>query len=607
MSSSPGRAPDPLAPTVHPAGASSPRRHPARRVLLGVALLTLLSAAVRLHGIGYLLPHTIIGDGSVPVTQVRLLRDGGDPARGTGDALYYPYLLARLVALIPEEAPEGGAAKSLDGHLRIASAPWRDVRLVSALLSILAVPGTWLLARRFVGDGWALLAAAYFSTSLMHADFSAQDRPHGMVTTFVLFAVLAALRLRRRADVGSYLLAGATAALAIGSLQSGLAVLPAFLAAVLLQERVPGRATRAWSLASLAIVALGVLWSYPFHFVPDGDNVALGTERGESVLNLTGHLIFVEAFDGSGFRRVLTSMWFWDPILAFACIAGAAFLVQRLARRSRPIDAGRRKDLLVVAAYALPFLLVNGAYAYMLERFLLPLFPLYATLAAYGTRRALATCPWLPARFQPVLAACVPAIAALPVLQLARLHGSVDTYELVARWLRANVAAEERVVTVPHVELPVFQDELALEANANTAGFCHWVRYQIRLRPEDFAGTRFRLLLMPPSRREAYQALARDPVAYFAEQGARYVVFRLHGAENTVFDRAREVLREHGDRMLRVTPLRRDSSDAAILVAIHDDEGPAIESRFRYPYGLRLFDYERMGPVIEVYRLAAGN
>jgi hypothetical protein len=72
----------------------------------------------------------------------------------------YPFLMAHAIALLPDDARVAADEKlDLDESLRRAGAPWRQARLVSVLVSILLVPGTWLLARRFIGDAWALLAA----------------------------------------------------------------------------------------------------------------------------------------------------------------------------------------------------------------------------------------------------------------------------------------------------------------------------------------------------------------------------------------------------------------------------------------------------------------
>ena len=556
--------------------------------------------AVRLWGIGYLLPFAIVGDGSVLVTQVELLRAGADPARPVAGSDGYPLLLARAAALLPSEDTTDDAPASLTASLRRAAAPWRDLRLVSVLLSMLAVPATWSLARRFLGARWAVLAAAFFATSLLHADFSAQERPHGAATTFIAIAVLGALRLRERPDVRAYLLAGLTAGLAIGTLQSGLSVLPAFAVALVLRERGPRRASLGWSLASLLIVAVLVRWLYPFYF--SGRPVHVDSSApGDSVANVGGHEVHLGGFDGTGFWRIATSLCFWDPILTAAALAGSACLAAR-ALRARTWDR-RARDAAVVAAHALPYLFVTGMYTFTLERFLMPLLPVLACLAAYGVRAAVdALAPRRAlAGVRAGLAVALPALAALPVVQLARLHGAETTNDIAGRWLGAHAGADDAIVVIPYVEVPLFQDEATLARNLESAPFSRWTAHQSRMSPAAFGGPRHRLLIAPPSRVSALRRLAEDPARYFAEHDARYVLLGLFGSTTAVLSATRDALRRDARLVLRVLPERVDSGTSPIVAALHADEGPAPSSRFRRPYGLCLFDYERMGPTLELY------
>ena len=130
-----------------------------------------------------------------------------------------------------------GAAAAQDAplaeHLAAAARPQLQVRLTIALLASLIVPATWLLVSWFVGRSWAFFAAALVAASLLDVSFSQQSRPHAVSGAVFLAAVLAAVRMRRSADLPSYLLAGGAAALAIGCLQSGITVLPPLVVAYL--------------------------------------------------------------------------------------------------------------------------------------------------------------------------------------------------------------------------------------------------------------------------------------------------------------------------------------------------------------------------------------
>ena len=597
-------APRPDAPPS--AVAAGPAGRPRRPVLAALALITALGFALRLANLDYLLPARPLGDGSVPVAQIEVLRTGADPHEASLDAAYYPYLHALVAALLPREgAADPDRPRTVEEHLACASSPWVEARLASVLLSMLAVPLAWWLARRFVGDAGGLLAAAWLATSLLHADFSAQERPHGLVTSTILLAVIAAIRLRRVGDVASHLLAGVAAGLAVGSLQNGAAALPAIGVALLLPERGPRRASRWWALAGIAILAAFVRWLYPFHFSKDPLIAPAAEEDERGLANFAGHEVFLGEFNGYGFRRIVETLWSYDPLFFLATIAGLALLALRWrARRERPLDRALVRDALVVAGFALPYLAVTGMYLWTLERFALPLYPVLAILAGHATwRGALAAASALRApRLAAPLAAAVPLVAGLPAAQLARLRVAPDAQEVVADWVRGNVRWEQRMVIVPYVDLPLLYTWDALEGSRSRGWASHWLNYQLRLDPEKVLGRRHHVLLMPGERNEASRSVARDPLEYFARHRADYVAIALPDDANNLVPGAREALRREGQLVLRVTPEADDSGRGMAVLTRHVEtitHGPL----FARPYALELFDYERLGWAMEVYRL----
>jgi hypothetical protein len=192
-------------------------------VVLALVGLTGLALWERLRGIGMMLPHATQVDEFVTLRQLQVFRGADyDPETELFYALY-PHLVSRTALLLPTDG--GGAARpgmGLKEHLERARAPWLEVRAAAALLSLGIVPATYWLARFFLAPGWSLLAAAFAATSLLHAAFTQLARPHGPVTTFILLTVVASIHLRRQPSWKWYLLAGLSAALALGSLQSGL-------------------------------------------------------------------------------------------------------------------------------------------------------------------------------------------------------------------------------------------------------------------------------------------------------------------------------------------------------------------------------------------------
>jgi hypothetical protein len=574
-------------------------------VVVALALVCAFGFAVRLWGIGYLVPVQQLGDSSVLLKQVDVLRNDRPRDYGDPDMLFYPLLFAHAVAILPAPSAAREGA-SLDEHLRAAAAPWCEVRVASVVLSMLMIPATWWLARRFMRDRWAVIAAALCATSLLHVDYSAQEVPHGVVSSFIALTLIAAIRLRRRADVASYWLAGACAALAVGSLQNGVAVLPAVAAAIFLRERSEQRASPWWSLAIAAAVAWSVLAFYPFLFATREGGATIEDAQGRGVLALSGHEIFLQEFNGRGFANLVHTLWCYDPILFVAAAFGALLFAIESARGRVAIDRERRNDLFVVLAFAIPYALAIGMYARSWDRFALPLLPVIACTAAWGIARActLAGTRTAVARGATLLAACVVIASAVPAMQLARVRAAPSTSAIAADWIRAHAAPHERIVCLPYLALPLLCDDDALAANARLAHAMPWIRYQVKLdasRRDPSAS--YGILVAPTSPAAGFALLERDPTAYFEAQRARFVVLGIASEElPTPVERARTALRLRAPPLLRITPERIDSAKDALVGIRHPDPTPD-RPLFERPYGLDLLDAARMGWTLEIYRV----
>jgi hypothetical protein len=609
-----------------------------------VALLCAAGLALRLRGIDFLLPHVLNRDGLVVVRQVELMRAHAE--RPEQDRLWalYPHLLSRLVMLFPSEgeppaaeietrtidsrgpAPviaersspanadaDGSTAThepiTLERALASANAPWVDARIVVALFSILVVPGTYLLARSFLGTISSLFAAGLMATSLFHVHVSTQGKPHAMVASFLLLAIVAAIRLRRRGDAASYLLCGATAGLALASLHDGIAALLPLCAAHLLREKRPGRASGAWILASLAIVALCVRVFYPFHFTGEPLREAPHPEGDGAGISLSGHKVWFGLFNGEGFPRVFGPILSCDPVLLALAIAGATFWIVRFARSSEARRAALRGDLAVALSFALPFLALVTMYAETMGRYAIPILPLLACTSAYGLERLLAA--WRPAapahaseakvsssttKREIAIAAVLLLVASLPACRLAQIRGEPDTFDLAASAVRAKIDPADRTVIAPYLDLPLFHDETSLAEESQIPWRTIWVEYQARLGSRKRADAEFEISVMPGDRIEARRELYAEPSRYFRAHRAHYAVVPSFEGD-VVLAHVRDVLRGRAQLVRRISPLVTDKGLDAEIPPEH------LEDEFGYPYALTLFSTERMGPTIEIYEL----
>jgi hypothetical protein len=481
------------------------------------------------------------------------------------------------------------------------------VRETSIALSMLVVPLTWLFARRVLGSAWALLPAALVSTSLLHISFSAQERPHGTAASFMLLAVLASMRLRRKPSLPAFLLAGAAAGLAVAALHYGaFAVFALFGAGVLAARADRGRTLRVVAGLGLALLVVAAFfrWSYPFYFEPNSGLLRLEQAKGEVALNLSGQPLLLERFRGRGFPAMLSNLVSYDPLVLAAALAGGAILVLRLRRGSwRAIDAGRRGDMLVAGSFLAPYLVVIGMYDESWERFLLAILPYLATAGGYGVRRiAEAAAARLRsstgrALVVPAISGCAPALALIPALSFARDRAAPDTLRCASSWIRENVAVEDPIVVVPYVDLPMLDGDAAMADNAKRPWGSNWTRYQMRLTAEQKLGPRHEVYLFPGARLEAKKALEEDPIAYFRSFGARYVLLAATDNEDLPWWKAREIMLGEGRLVYRITCAKVDDGRNWALLQRF------VLSPLQIPFFWFVIRSVRMGPALEVFRL----
>ena len=555
-----------------------------------LAVLALLALGLRSRGLDFSLPHSTHSDARVLVDQIAAARAGRpDPA---GHRLY-PHLMVRTAALLPEPserpAPPGADA---DLHRARAGGPWLRARRVSVGYSVALVPLAYALARTVLAPGPSLFAAGLTATSLLHQSFAQQERPHSALAATTALAVWLAVLARRRPSRARYLAAGLGAALAVGALHSGLAVLPALLAAHLLRGPEP-RCGPARLLLPAALVAAALPLFYPFHLggnppdatPDDGSRLAVEERDGEAVLGLSGHQVQLEAFDGSGFGEVFGALWSYDPLLLLLSILGLAGLAWRA---NRP--TANRRDALVLAAYAVPYTIAIGLYARTPERFVMPLTPFAAILAA---------APWGRLRSGPLAAGLALVALALPTAlswRLGTLRARPDTYGEVAAWVSAELPPEETVALVldPHQDLPLIQTPAAAEHNRAWPWPSRWAEYlavQAELPPG-----RTLLVADLPGRRPG--DLGRDPLGFLGELGVSHTVVELAppGPRGRLQNRVRDALATSAELALRVSPERTDDGTGRERFFIRSVS-------WRRPMFARLLASCRTGPTLEVYRL----
>lgn len=554
-----------------------------QRTPLALLILVLAIAAVlRLRGLDRELPHAPEPD-SYLVLQTEILREGRAPDMKQSEKGFYAYPLplARGLALLPEA--QAAADASLEEHLAVAGSDALRGRTLVALLSLLLVPGTWFLARRFTSPLGALVASALVATSLLHLEFSQQARHHAPHASFALLAVLAALQLRARPDWVRYLVAAALALLALGMLHSGWFALLPIVAAHVLRSREGERAPQ-WAVAAPAL-ACAFAW---FALYPRID----GKLDQSASVSEGGHTLYWRDLDFSGFAKSARLLFDYDPGLTALATLGLLMLLVHGRSLWRGATAERRHDVLVVLAYALPYGLALGVYKETVDRMLLPLLPFLATLAGIavvGVSNLLQG----PARV--LVAALALAVPTLGAVRYASVRDARDTFEQCADWIAAN-AGEGRVLVSGRFNLPLAGDAHALERvkDDHSSRQRRWMRYQLEHGPLPQA----RNVLAMPGRlfagADPEKAKARLE-RFLDEEQPTWVVVDV-------------------SKYMRVNPLMLELRDWAArngtLAATFagEPEERAMEPALDYqdvPHLFtRLLDAQAFGPTLEVYRIA---
>jgi hypothetical protein len=555
---------------------SSTSANPRRRWLALAPLLCacLFAAWARFSTLDAGLPHAPANDEHVYVWQLDLFGSAdprSDPSYG-----FYPHLVSRLAALVPHLAPKAPATR--DEHLRAASDDFLRARVVVALLSLLALPATWLCARRLLGPAAANLATALVATSVLTSWYATEARPHAALAAFAVASVAAALELQRRGGWALYLATGVLAGLAIATLQSGLACLLPLAVAYLRRPRELRRRELAQVGAAL-LAALALAWPfYPFLFARPRP-VGPGTPAGAT--GFFGHDLWLGSFDGQGFARLARALWNYDTLTALALLAAALLWL----RARRPLSDWAW----IAGAFVLPYLVVFGLYRHTFARFALPLLP-FAAIGAASLFERIGR-----ARIRALACTGFALLAALPCLALVRVRRAPDTAELAARWIEQHVPRSEELQVLRSLDLPLARDPETTGPPAPRVGVrvSAWWQY-VRTHPDELRKLGgWRLVgLRPPVQGDGKP---EDPAEFVRGLGAHWLVLEVR--QRPYLSELIAWARANAAQCVRFESGPPSAGGDGEFV-MHDDDFETAPC-----WSWRLLSEERIGTPIEIYRL----
>jgi Dolichyl-phosphate-mannose-protein mannosyltransferase len=389
-------------------------------------------------------------------------------------------------------------------------------RVVAAVLGTLAVLLLYLAGRRLFGRGVGLLAAAILGLGFLpvfYSHLALNDVPTLAPIALSLYGIAGVLRRGRTRD---YLISGLGIGLAAATKYTGGVMLLCLVFAALCDGAEDSllRALRRLVLAG-GVALLAFVIANPYALLDPGTFFS-GVNQQAS-LSAGPDPVKLGTRPGNGFGYYLwTFTWGLGWVPSLAAVGGAVLLVLR-----------RRIGLVLVIFPALIFFLYYmGGQTRYFGRWVMPIFPLVALLAAYAVVEAIR---WLRRRGFPG-----PPIVALAVLLLlgqsamADVHNDAvlsrpDTRNLTRNWMVKHIPAGSKVVIEPLVP-DNWSEDIGRSLVATPTGE-RWWRWPTWLTTLSSAGTKLpqgehRFVLVDQYEKYLYPALLDS----YANDGYCWVV-----------------------------------------------------------------------------------
>ncbi len=477
----PGGPPGPLRDSADRAGRGGrvARALPPRVDVVHVALAVLLLATLglRLWGIKQGLPYSYNVDEAQHFVPRAIAFFGHDyNPRYFLNPPAYSYLLHVVFELWFGSGDAVSRAYTTD-----PTAVFTLARVVAAALGTASVWLLYLAGARLFGRVCGLLAAAVFGLAFLpiyYSHVAVNDVPTLAPLTLSLWGIAGVLRAGRLRD---YLIAGVGIGLAAATKYTGGITLLCLLVASIADAHTSTTAGAARRLTAGLLVAFGAfVLGNPFSVLnfhafwsglTEQASLAAGSQPFKLGTSQNGGIAFYFS----------TFTWGLGWVPALAALAGAVALI---ARR-------RLAMALMLVAVPIAYIIFMGQQQRFFGRWLLPMFPIVALLAAYGAlelqrllrrvrpgvrRRGLG-----PVRSAlPVLAGALVVAALLAQSVVSDVHNDLvlarpDTRTLARTWMVSHVPAGSRVVLEPDVP-DAWATDVGRSLSRTPTGE-RWVRY----------------------------------------------------------------------------------------------------------------------------------
>ncbi len=456
-------------------------------------------------------------------------------------------------------------------------------RAMAAVLGAVAVgllvwAGTRLFDRRVGFVAAAVLAVAFLPVHYSH--LALNDVP---TLAPLCLSLVGTAGIFTRGRLLDYALAGVGLGLACATKYTGgIVLLPLLAAALAGRDQAVGR--RLGGLVLAGVLALAAfLVANPFALL-DFDSFRDGLNEQSSASSDGGGKLGLTA--SSGILYYLeTTTWGLGWLPALAALGGAIVLAVRDWRRA-----------LVLVPPILVFLLFMGTQDRYFARWLLPLYPFLALLAAYGGVAA-----FTPLLRRPALAAGVAGVLLCAQGLVFAIHNDVvlsrdDTRQLARDWMVENLPAGTKVVVEP-VMPDAWASDPGRPLRGTTGNGARWAKWPTSRSRLNADGTPRKGGLGPIVKLEDYErTLFPQLVKQYADRGYCTVL-----TGSTQFGRA---LAEPED-----VPLALEYYDELKRKGrvVYREPQPLKDFSFDFSFNSYPLSFDRPGPEIVIYRLQGGK
>jgi hypothetical protein len=551
----------PVAPAV------APRRDRTAAVWLGLILL--LATVLRLWSIDHGLPYSYNLDERAHFVPHAVAMTSGDLNPG-----YFinPPLLTYLLAAYLSVIHLGGVEQWFASD---PTAVFTAARIVSVVFGVATVAATYAAGRAWFGRTAGLVAAAIIAVAFLPVFYSRlalNDGPGMLPCALTLWCSAIVLRTGSR----KALLAGGAAVGAAASFKySNGAIVVALIAAAFLSPLTARQALKGLVFAGLIALAF-VIVTNPYLF-PDWGAFTHDLDRQRKFAS--GPPLLGQPERNGWLYYVTSRRWalgILPAVLAF--IGGVALLVK-----------DKRREAIVLGSVVVLYYLYMGSQSRFYARWMLPLYPALAILAAYALIQVR----------NKVVFGVLTALMLIPstytTVRNATVMGREDTRTITRDWLMAHVPQGTKVVFEPIAPTEWYGETPGGGPKADPARrWERWTRSSALIAElgRDFRGARY-----PANFQNYERTLEPRLIDVYRREHACWIV-----TGSTQYGRARAEpyrvpealeyyrrLRSESTRAFRVTPVKPGAKLPRYQV----------DKSFNYVDGA----YHRPGPEMIVYKL----